>query len=343
VSRFASRRIFGSLADGTPIEALTLGGADGLQAEILTYGGILRRLTLPTRRGRADLVLGLPDLDAYVGDSAFLGSIVGRFSNRIAGASFTLDGQLHRLSANDGSHHLHGGELGFGKRAWRVLDFTPGARARLRLGLRALAGEDGYPGNLDVSAEFTLDTDRLELRFEARCDAPTPVSLTYHPYFNLSGATGRLEDDHWLRICADRFLPVIDRSLIPTGELWPVQDTPFDYRRLRLLRPVAAEAHPQLAAAGGYDHCFVVNPGAEVAAELRSVHSGVELRIGTDQPGLQFYGGQALPRQHPGVGQGICLEPQGFPNAPNEAAFPSTILRSGLLYSRWLAYTFSHQ
>jgi len=343
VSRFASRRTFGSLADGTPIEALTLGGADGLQAEILTYGGILRRLTLPTRRGRTDLVLGLPDLDAYVADSAFLGSIVGRFSNRIAGASFTLDGQRYRLSANDATHHLHGGALGFGKRVWTVLDFTPGARARLRLGLRALAGEDGYPGTLEVSAEFLLDTDRLELHFEARCDAPTPVSLTYHPYFNLSGATRSLEDDLWLRICADRFLPVMDRSLIPTGEVRPVQDTPFDYRRLRLLRPVAHDAHPQLAAAAGYDHCFVVNPGAEAAAELRSVHSGVELRIGTDQPGLQFYGGQALPRQHPGLGQGICLEPQGFPNAPNETSFPSSILRPGLLYSRWLAYTFSQQ
>jgi aldose 1-epimerase len=342
VSRFARRRIFGSLADGTPIEALTLGAADGLQAEVLTYGGILRRLTLPTRRGRKDLVLGLRDLDAYVADTAFLGSIVGRFSNRIAGASFTLDGQLHRLSANDGSHHLHGGELGFGKRVWRVVDFASGTRARLRLGHRALAQEDGYPGNLDVSAEFVLDTDRLELRFEARCDAPTPVSLTYHPYFNLSGTTRWLEDDRWLRICADRFLPVMDRGLIPTGELWPVQDTPFDYRRPRLFRPVAADAHPQLAAAGGYDHCFVVNPGAELAAELRSMHSGVQLRIRTDQPGLQFYGGHALPRQHPGLGQGICLEPQGFPNAPNETAFPSTILRPGSLYSRWLAYTFSH-
>ncbi|MDB6087296.1 MAG: aldose epimerase [Gammaproteobacteria bacterium] len=342
MSQFAGRRIFGSLPDGTAIEALTLGGADGLQAEILSYGGILRGLTLPTRRGRTNLVLGLPDLDAYVGDSAFLGSIVGRFSNRIAGASFTLDGQLHRLSANDGSHHLHGGELGFSKRAWRVLDFAPGSRARLRLGLRSLAGEDGYPGNLDVSAEFIVDSDRLELRFEARCDAPTPVSLTYHPYFNLSGATRWLADDHWLRICADRFLPVTNPGLIPTGELCPVVDTPFDYRRLRMLRPVAAGAHPQLAAAGGYDHCFVLNPGVEMAAELRSVHSGVAMRIGTDQPGLQFYDGHALPPRHPGAGRGICLEPQGFPNAPNETAFPSAILRPGLVYSRCVAYTFSH-
>jgi aldose 1-epimerase len=343
VSRFASRRIFGSLADGTAIEALTLGGADGLQAEVLTYGGILRRLTLPTRRGRTNLVLGLQDLDAYVGDSSYLGCIVGRFSNRIAGASFTLDGELHRLSANDGSHHLHGGELGFGKRVWRVLDFLPGTAARLRLGYRSFAGENGYPGNLEVSAEFVLDSDRLELRFEARCDAPTPVSLTYHPYFNLSGTTGWLEDDHGLRILADRFLPVSDRGLIPTGELRPVKDTPFDYRELRLLRPAASEAHPQLAAAGGYDHCFVVNPAAEAAAELRSVHSGVGLRIGTDQPGLQFYDGHALPRQHPELGRGICLEPQGFPNAPNEAGFPSAILRPGMTYSRWLAYTFSYE
>ena len=332
---------FGRLTDGTPIEVITLGSPDALQARILTYGGILQRLTLATRDGPRDLVLGLPHLDSYVHDHTFIGCIIGRFANRIAGAAFVLDGVRFQLTANDGSHHLHGGSLGFGKRVWRVLEFAPGASARLRLGLRSADGEEGYPGNLDVSAEFGLDSDQLSLRFEATCDAPTPVNLTYHPYFNLGGDPHGFEGDHFLRISADCFLPVFDRDLIPTGELSPVEGTPFDYRHSRVVRLPVNSSHPQLVLARGYDHCFALRPAADGVAELRSDRSLIVLCMESDQPGLQFYGGQGLSRQHTHLPQGISLEPQAFPNAPNQASFQPAMLRPGEIYSHTLVYRFS--
>jgi aldose 1-epimerase len=332
---------FGRLADGTPIEVITLGSPAALQARILTYGGILQRLTLPTRSGSRDLVLSLPDLDSYVRDYAFIGCIIGRYANRIAGASFELDGKRCHLTANDGSNHLHGGRVGFGKRAWKVLDFAPGACARLRLGLRSEGGEEGYPGNLEVSAEFTLDRDQLGLRFEAISDAPTPVNLTYHPYFNLGGDRHGFEGDHFLRISGDRFLPVADGNLIPTGEFRAVEGTPFDFRQSRMLRLPVSDSHPQLGLAGGYDHCFAVNSTAGEVAQLRSNSSNVALRVYSDQPGLQFYGGQGLSREHSHLPQGISLEPQAFPNSPNQASFGPAILRPGQTYSHTLVYRFS--
>src|SRR5262245_11502129 len=286
--------IFGRLDDGTPIEAFTLGKPDALQARILTYGGILQRLTLPTRAGSQELVLSLPDLDAYVRDRAFIGCVIGRFANRIAGASFELDGKRFRVTANDGANHLHGGKSGFGKRAWSVLEFVPGTPGRLRLGLRSPSGEEGYPGNLEVSAEFVVTEARLTLRFEAASDALTPVNLTYHPYFNLGRG---FDGEHRLRIPADRYLPVSGRDLIPSGKLCPVQGTPFDFRESTLLQLPAGPSHPQLSIAGGFDHCFARDTRTDEAAILRSERSGITLRLRSDQPGLQFYGGQALPQQ----------------------------------------------
>jgi aldose 1-epimerase len=330
--------IFGRLKDGTPIEVLTLGNPAALQARILTYGGILQRLTLPGKAGSQELVLSLPDLDAYVCDRAFMGCVVGRFANRIAGASFELDGTRFRVTANEGANHLHGGRLGFGKRIWSVLDFTPGTPARLRLGLRSPDGEEGYPGSLEVSAEFVVTGERLTLRFEATSDAPTPINLTYHPYFNLGGG---FEGEHFLRIPAERYLTVTDRDLIPSGELCPVQGTPFDFRQSTPLHLPAAASHPQLIIASGYDHCFARNTSTDEAAILRSECSGITLRLRSDQPGLQFYGGQALPQQYPQLRHGISLEPQRFPNAPNEESFGCSILRPGEIYSHSLMYQFS--
>jgi aldose 1-epimerase len=330
--------IFARLEDGTPIEVFTLGNPDTLQAQILTYGGILQRLTLPVRGGTQELVLNLPDLDAYVRDRAFLGCVIGRFANRIAGAAFELDGKRVQLTVNEGANHLHGGRLGFGKRTWGVLDFVPGMPARLRLGLRSPDGEEGYPGNLEVSAEFVVASDRLTLRFEACSDAPTPISLTYHPYFNLGGG---FDGEHWLRISADHYLPVSSRDLIPSGELCPVQRTPFDFRQSTPLRLPAAASHPQLSLAGGYDHCFARDTSTDEVAVLRSERSGIRLHLLSDQPGLQFYGGQALPQQYPQLRHGISLEPQRFPNAPNEKSFGCPILRPGEIYSHSLVYQFS--
>jgi aldose 1-epimerase len=339
----AQQRAFGSLDDGTQVDAITLGSRDGLHVEILTYGGILRRMELPTTAGSINLVLGLPDLDAYQRDTAYLGVIAGRFAGRIAGARYRHGGQLHQLAVNEGANHLHGGKLGFGKRVWRILDLDRDDRGRdrLRLGYRSPPGEEGYPGTLDVEATYTIDDLSLELLLEARTDAATPVNLTGHAYFNLAGDASVPAAAQVLTVAADRYLRVADSALIPTGEIASVAGTPFDFRSARAL--AGAPPHPQLAMRGGYDQCLVMPAGEPCRAELHSPHSGVTLRVDSPMPVLQLYEGQGLDRQHPGLGlgRGICLEPQGYPNAPNEPAFPDAILQPGETYSHPIRYRLS--
>lgn len=337
-----SIRAFGTLADGRQVDAITLGSPDGLQAEILTYGGLLRRLTFPVGGVRLDLVVSLPDLAAYVADRTYQGVIVGRCANRIAGAGFELHGRRHRVTDNERGNHLHGGALGFGKRLWRVLDLQQGAQARLVLGLDSPAGEEGYPGNLQVTAEFHLEAHELQLRFTARSDAATPLNLTYHPYFNLSGDARRGTGEHRLRINASRFLPVQDASLIPNGELAPVAGTSFDFRTPRPLHPPPASAHPQLAIAGGYDHCWVLDDGRDCDAELHCPASGLTLSVRSDRPGLQFYAGHGLAGSHAGL-HGVCLEPQGFPDAVNQHHFPPVILEPQAAGATFLSYLLTNR
>jgi aldose 1-epimerase len=332
----AQQRAFGSLDDGAQVDAITLGSRDGLQVEILTYGGILRRMEVPTAAGSINLVLGLPDIDAYQRDTAYLGAIAGRFASRIAGARYEYAGQSHQLAANEGQNHLHGGTLGFGKRVWRILDRD---RDRLRLAYRSPAGEEGYPGTLDVEATYTVGDMSLELLLEAHTDAPTLINLTGHAYFNLAGDPKVPAAQQVLTLPADRYLPVIDSSLIQTGEIASVAGTPFDFRRARALAD--APPHPQLAMRGGYDQCLVMPAGEPSRAELHSPHSGVTLRVDSPKPVLQLYEGQGLDRQHPGLGRGICLEPQDYPNAPNEPAFPDAILQPGETYSHPIRYRLS--
>jgi aldose 1-epimerase len=328
----AASSLFGHL-DDVPVHSFRLGQPDGLQAEVLQYGGILRSLSFPTPRGRKELVLGLPTLEAYRGDSAYLGVIAGRFANRIAGAQFELDGRRYRLTANEGPHHLHGGALGFGRRVWEVLDASS---EELSLGYRSPAGEEGYPGTLQVTARFQIRADAMELKLEAQTDAATPVNLTNHAYFNLSGDPQLPVAEHRLTVPADGYLPVVDAAMIPSGEIASVAGTPFDFRSGR---PIAnTENHPQLALAGGYDHCLVLAEGHRYTAELHSPESGVTLRMISPMPAVQFYAGQKLHRSHPDLGHGLCLEPQGFPNAPNEPGFPGTILWPGQVYSHLIRY-----
>jgi aldose 1-epimerase len=326
-------RPFGTLADGRSVEAITLGEADGLQVEVLTYGAILRRLTYPVGAGRRDVILFLDDLDSYVRDRAYVGALVGRFGNRIAGSRFTLDGMTHALSANEGANHLHGGHLGFGKRLWRVLE-SPGGDTRIVLGLTSPDGEEGYPGTVDATAELDVSPNRLSVALTARTSAPTPVNLTYHPYFNVAGAHVPAVNQQ-LRIPASHYLPV-KAGLIPTGELAPVAGTPFDFRHARRLEPPAIGAHPQLELAGGYDHCWVLDAGADCACELSCRDLALMMR--GSGPGLQFYNGQFLSKPHPALGSGVILEPQGLPDAPNEPRFPSSILRPGETYRATLEY-----
>jgi len=326
-------RVFGHLADGTPVHAITLQAPSGLCAQVLTYGGILRRLQVPTCGSLVDVVLGLPDLGAYLNDRHHLGTVVGRFGNRIKHARFVLDGREYQLDRNDGAHHLHGGAQGFGRRIWTLDECSP---AHAVLGYQSPAGEQGYPGCLTVSARFELHDDGLELSCRARTDATTIINLTHHPYFNLSGNPSLSAAAHWLRIPADHYLPV-DDELIPLGEIAPVQGTPFDFRTARRLSDIPCSGHPQLQRAGGYDHCLILESGHPYSAELYSPHSGIIMRLVSPMPGVQLYGGQGLaPRI-----SGLCLEPQHFPDSPNQPHFPSTILHLGEDYTHRIHYQFA--
>ncbi|MFT3907106.1 MAG: aldose epimerase family protein [Steroidobacteraceae bacterium] len=323
-------RPFGVLADGGIVESVTLGDDHGLQAEILTYGGILRSLTLPVRGQRRQLVLSLPDLAAYVADASYQGALIGRCANRIAGASCTLEDRHCVLAANEGEHHLHGGHRGFGKRLWQLLQFDAAPNPRLLLQLQCADGEEGYPGALRVTAEFSVTAQQLDLRLRASSDRTTVFNPTYHPYFNLTGDPALPVDSHRLRIAAGAFLPVTpDR--IPTGERRRVDGTTFDFRALRSVRSTEDE---------GFDHCWTLDAGRDCDAELHSPQGDVSLRLSSNQPGLQFYTGQGLTQRHPGW-HGLCLEPGGWPNAVNEAAFPSVILEAGAGFEALFHYRFS--
>ena len=327
---------FGTLEDGRRVEAIRLGAAEGLQVEVLTYGAILRRITCPVRGQRRDLILSLASLDDYVRDRAYVGPMVGRFGNRIAESCFAIDGRESRVTANEGVHHLHGGALGFGKRLWNIDEARD---ERLVLTYRSPAGEEGYPASMDVTATFTVNADTLTILLTAGSDAPTPVNLTYHPYFNLAADKTGSAIAHQLRIPAAHYLPV-RAGLIPTGEVAPVGGTPFDFRTSRVLAPPPIAGDPQLGLAGGYDHCWVLSKDADCSCELVSPERDLTMTVRGSGPGLQFYNGQFLARTHAALGSGLILEPQGFPNAPNEPKFPPAILRPGELYRAELEYRF---
>jgi aldose 1-epimerase len=332
-------RPFGRLPDGKEVELVTLGSAEGLQAEILTLGGTLCSLTLPVGKKRLQLVLSLPDLPAYLKDTSYLGQLVGRYGNRIGGAAFELDGKRYALTANNGPNTLHGGEVGFGKYVWQVLGSGSGRNSYLKLGHRSPAGINGFPGNIEVSALISVLENTLTLAYEATTDAPTPISFTWHPYFNLSGDPGQSIDDMRLMINASRYLPVND-ARVPTGEIAAVAGTPFDFRKPKELRVPPPSTHPQIKLTGGYDHCWVLDKDARIAAELFSPASGVRMAVRTNLPGLQVYGAYHLRTVYPGM-HAVCIEPENFPDAPNHPNFPSSILRPGETHRSFMSFSFS--
>ena len=327
-----AQSIVGATADGTPIHAIDI-GTGRLRAQILDYGAILRSFSHVDATGkRTELILGFDDVDAYLHDSANLGIIAGRYANRIAGAAFTLDDTRHELTPNQFPHHLHGGKLGFGRRHWRILSES---EDRLCLGYHSPDGEEGYPGNVEVRAEFCIDDERLILVLQASTDAATPLNLTNHAYFNLAGDPAIPASAQWLKVLADGYLPVADSALLPTGKIASVQGTPFDLRRGRVLDE--AGYHPQLDLAGGYDHYLVMSDN-RAGAVLFSPHSRIRLTLSSNQPGLQVYDGNQLDALYPQLGRGICLEPTAYPDAPNRPGFPDAILRPGATYLNRIEY-----
>ncbi|MEU9643439.1 aldose epimerase family protein [Streptomyces sp. NPDC048188] len=321
--------LFGTLSDGTPVHGWTLERA-GVRVRVLSYGGIVQSAEVPDRDGNtADVVLGFAGLDGYVTHpDPYLGALVGRYANRIAGGRFPLDGRTYALAPNEGANTLHGGERGFDKHVWDVSPVGDGGHG-VRLSRVSPHGEEGFPGRLEMSATYTLEEPgALRIAYEAVTDAPTVLNPTNHSYFNLSGSGHA--GGHELRLAASRITPV-DAGLIPAGDPQDVADTRFDFRRARKV-------------GSGYDHNFVLDKGvtdaAEEVAELYDPASGRVLTVATTEPGLQLYTADHLGEPF-APGDGIALETQHFPDSPNRPDFPSTVLRPGEVFRSETVYAFS--
>lgn len=342
---------FGTTSDGRPATVYTLENPR-LRVRICDYGGRMVSIAAPDRDGRqGDVLLGFSDVSAYVANGGAFGALLGRSANRIAGGSFTLDGQTHRLSTNNGDATLHGGAVGFDKVFWTVAAAEGGPIPRLVLTHVSPDGDQGFPGEVQVEATYRLMEDRLSLQFQARTTKPTVVNLSAHPYFNLAGAANGDVLGHEVAIAADAFLPT-DAKQLPIGELAPVAGTPFDFRRPTPVGARIRQSDPQLFHGLGYDHCFVLGthvPDApRLAARVRDPASGRVLEVHTDQPGLQMYTGNKLNGAFAGHGgaiyrqaAGLALEAQDFPDAPHHPDFPSTVLRPGDTFRRVITYRFA--
>jgi aldose 1-epimerase len=342
---------FGKTPDGTPVEIYTLRNSKGMEARIMTYGGIVVSLKVPDRNGNfGDVVLGYDNLDAYLANSPYFGALIGRYGNRIAKGKFSLDGQEYTLAVNNGPNHLHGGVKGFDKVVWSVEDAKVGEHGpKLELTYLSKDGEEGYPGDLTVHATYTVTEDNaLEIKFKATTDKDTVCNLTHHSYFNLCGSGDVL--DHVVYINADKFTPT-DATSIPTGELKPVAGTPFDFRKPTAIGAGINSDNEQIKLASGYDHNFVLNKSSDqfsLAARVYEPTSGRVMEVWTTQPGMQFYTGNFLNSTMKGKGGWIykshdafCMEAQGFPDSPNHPNFPSTELKPGQIYKKIIVYKFS--
>ncbi len=346
---------FGTTSTGEVVDLFTMTNANGIEVRAITYGGIILSIKTPDRDGRwDDIVLGFDSLEPYEAGSPYFGSIIGRYGNRIAGGRFTLDGETFALATNNGPNHLHGGDIGFDKVVWRGEPFEREDAVGVVFTYSSPDGEEGYPGTLNVRVTYTLtDADELIFDYHATTDRATPVNLTQHSYFNLAGAAADNVLGHELTIDASRFTPV-DSTLIPTGELVPVEGTPFDFRTARSIGARIDVDDPQLQNGLGYDHNFVLDADPNVTSGLTenigaSLHraafvlepvTGRTLEIHTEEPGIQFYSGNFLDGTIAGKAgrayghrSGFCLETQHYPDSPNQPAFPSTILRPGEEYA----------
>jgi aldose 1-epimerase len=348
-----SRR-FGTLADGRAVREYTLDNGAGLSLSAIEWGGIVTALQVPDRAGvAANVVLGLCTLADYEARHPHLGTIVGRYANRIAHGRFAIDGQTFQLPLNDGAHALHGGPEGFGRRLWQATPLPLAADGSVTLELRLTSedGDQGYPGRLEARVRYTLTAENSwRIDYRAECDRPTLVNLSHHDYFNLAGSGSIL--GHRLTIAASRYCTV-DEGLIPV-DVASVTDTPFDFRRPRVIGERIRALHPQLLRARGYDHNWVLDApagagGLHFAARLEEPVSGRIMEIATSEPGLQFYSGNFLDGTLAGShgealrqSDGLCLETQHFPDAPNRPDFPPVLLRPGATYTSTTVHRFTH-
>ena len=351
----AVREQAGSLSDGTVVEAVTLKNARGVEARVLTYGATLQSLVAPDRTGnQAEVTLGYDTAVEYEAKPNYFGVTVGRYANRIAGGAFALDGRSYQLTRNDTVNSLHGGTQGFDKRNWKILSVTSGPTARVVFALNSPDGDQGYPGALDVTVTYSLDDGGdLTIAFEAKADKPTIVNMTNHALFNMAGDGAPEGTSRQLLTIPARAYTPVDDKLIPTGELKPVEGTVFDFRKPRLVAEGLRDGRdPQIVIGRGYDHNFALDKGQtaapELAARLEDPASGRVLEVMSTEPGLQFYSGNFLVGTVTGrsgrvyrMGDGIALEPQKFPDAPNRPSFASARVDPGKPYRHVMIYRLS--
>lgn len=346
---------FGEPREGTPVSLYTLTNSNSLELEVASYGGIITRLLVPDSQGNfEDVTLGYDSLEGYLEASPYFGAIIGRYGNRIDEGRFSLGGETYQLARNNGPNHLHGGEKGFDKVVWNAEPFENEREVGIVFTYTSPDGEEGYPGTLQTKVTYTLtNANELIFDYEATTDKATAVNLTQHAYFNLAGHDSGDILDHVLTVNADAFTPV-DSTLIPTGEIRPVDGTPFDFLEPT---PIGArinnEDNEQIRFGGGYDHNFVLNrenagtDSLHLAARVFEPTTGRVMEVFTTEPGVQFYSGNFLDGSITGKGgavyehrTGFCLETQHYPDSPNQADFPSTILRPGETYRSRTVYKF---
>lgn len=336
---------YGTTATGQEVKKFTCRNKNGVEMQLISYGATMTSLMLPDRDGKmANVILSCPDLAGYEKCQSYFGCIAGRYCNRIAGGKFELDGQTYQLATNNGPNHLHGGVVGFDKQVWDAEVIEEDFAVGVRFTLTSPDGDEGYPGTVTATAEYRLTNDnQLTIDCLAITDAPSPVNLTNHNYWNFAGEGNILQ--HVLMINADRYLPV-DDTMIPTGELAKVDGTALDFREPTAIGDRIDDLRD--SAAKGYDHCFALNSGDEPlvhAATIADPSSGRQMEIWTNQPGLQFYSGNFLDGSEGSGGftenRALCLETQFYPDSPNQPSFPSSILRPDDTYHHQVIYRFS--
>ena len=347
-----TKEAFGTMPDGTAVDLYTLNNANGLEARVTNYGGIVVSLNVPDRQGKvSDVVLGFDTFESYRGTHPYFGALIGRYGNRIGRAKLVLDGVEYTLAANNGENHLHGGLRGFDKVVWKAEVVEDDGGPSLRLEYLSKDMEEGYPGNLSVEVEYRLTDDNgLRIDYRATTDKKTVVNLTHHSYFNLKDAGASDILGHEMMIAGDRFTPV-DEGLIPSGEVRSVGGTPLDFRQPVAIGARIDQDDPQLKFGGGYDHNWVLNSqdgSLALAARVYEPTTGRVIEVYTTEPGLQFYSGNFLDGSQVGKGglgyghrSGFCLETQHFPDSPNKPDFPPTVLEPGAEYTHTTIYKFS--
>ncbi|MEN8772314.1 MAG: aldose epimerase family protein [Akkermansiaceae bacterium] len=335
---------YGTTKDGQTVRLFTLTNSSGVEVQLCEYGAIVASVKTPDRNGKfANITLGKDSLEGWLENPDYLGATVGRYGNRIAKGTFSIDGKDYELATNNDPGgipcHLHGGSKGFSHVLWNGQPVIRPKAIGVCFTYYSDSGEEGYPGNLTTHVTYWLTEDN-ELIFEAtaKADAPTPVNLINHTYWNLSGKPSKTILDHELQLHAEQFLPT-SAGLIPTGKKEPVQGSPMDFTKPTKIGKRIKDNFEHLKFGNGYDHCWVIREGEELspAAVVHDPHSGRVLEVETNQPGVQFYSGNFLPHKY----TGLCLETQAFPDSPNQPDFPDTILRPGETYTHTCVFKFS--